>query len=115
MQKKGGNALGLKPTDGPIFLINLSVRWDKVEDDTRVQQANANIIRRYKEEAHRRDMEQEYLYMNYASQYQDVIGSYGESTGRLRSVAKKYDPREVFQKLQPGYFKLEGAPVKSMP
>jgi hypothetical protein len=111
MQKKGGNALGLKPADGPIFLINLSTRWDKTEDDDRVMQANANVVRRMEEEAKRRDMVNDYLYMNYASQYQDVIGSYGDSTERLKSVAKKYDPTAVFQKLQPGYFKLDGPPA----
>jgi FAD/FMN-containing dehydrogenase len=115
MQKKGGNALGLKPSDGPIFLINISMRWDKIEDDTRVLQASANVIRRMQEEAMRRNMVNEYLYMNYASQYQDVIGSYGESTEKLKSVAKKYDPTEVFQKLQPGYFKLDGPPVGTLP
>jgi hypothetical protein len=115
MQKKGGNAPGLSPADGPIFLINLSTRWDKVEDDARVMQANANVVRRMQEEAKRRNMVNDYLYMNYASQYQDVIGSYGESTERLKGIASKYDPREVFQKLQPGYFKLEGAPISSMP
>jgi hypothetical protein len=111
MQKWGGNTLGLKPEDGPIFLINLSTRWDKVEDDERVLRANSNVVRRMQEEAKRRDMVIEYLYMNYASQYQDVIGSYGESAEKLRAVAKKYDPMEVFQKLQPGYFKLDGAPA----
>jgi hypothetical protein len=115
MQKKGGNALGLKPSDGPIFLINISMRWDKIEDDTRVLQASANVIRRMQEEAMRRNLVNEYLYMNYASQYQDVIGSYGGSTERLKSVAKKYDPTEVFQKLQPGYFKLDGPPVGTLP
>jgi hypothetical protein len=115
MQKKNGNALGLTPADGPIFLVNLSTRWDRIEDDTRVLQANANIVRRIREEAVRRDMVNDYLYMNYASQYQDVIGSYGMSTKTLKSVAKKYDPTEVFQKLQPGYFKLNGPPVATIP
>jgi FAD/FMN-containing dehydrogenase len=115
MQKKDGNALGLKPGNGPVFLVNISMRWDKIEDDTRVLQASANVIRRMQEEAQRRDMVNDYLYMNYASQYQDVIGSYGESTERLKKVAKKYDPTEVFQKLQPGYFKLDGPPVRQMP
>ncbi|KAF2821970.1 FAD-binding domain-containing protein [Ophiobolus disseminans] len=114
MQKKGGNALGLTPADGPVFLINLSTRWDKVEDDARVMQANANVIRRFKEEAARRNMVEDYLYMNYASQYQDVVGSYGDPQ-RLKTVARKYDPTEVFQKLQPGYFKLEGAPATTFP
>ncbi|KAF1918568.1 hypothetical protein BDU57DRAFT_547586 [Ampelomyces quisqualis] len=115
MQKKGGNALGLQPAAGPILLINLSVRWANTEDDARVQQANANIIRRYREEAARRDMVNDYLYMNYASQYQDVINSYGKSTGKLKTVANKYDPTQVFQTLQPGYFKLSGAPVATIP
>lgn len=115
MQKKGGNALGLSPADGPIFLINLSTRWDLVADDARVMQANANVIRRFQEEAKRRNMVNDYLYMNYASQYQDVIGSYGGSVGRLKSVAQKYDPTAVYQRLQPGYFKLNGAPVENSP
>lgn len=60
-------------------------------------------------------MVNDYLYMNYASQYQDVIGSYGASAEKLKSVAKKYDPKEGFQKLQPGYFKLDGPPVGLVP
>lgn len=116
MQKKGGNALGLSPQDGPVFLINLSTRWDRVEDDERVLKANANVVKRMLDEAKRRSMVNDYLYMNYASQYQDVIGSYGASNvQRLKSIAARYDPTEVFQRLQPGYFKLEGAPVTTGP
>jgi hypothetical protein len=110
MQKKGGNALGLSPSDGPIFLINLSCRWDNIDDDERVLRANANVIRRMQREAERRGRVNGYLYMNYASQFQDVIASYGESTEKLKSIARKYDPTGVFQRLQPGYFKLNGPP-----
>jgi hypothetical protein len=49
--------------------------------------------------------------MNYASQFQDVIASYGPRKNKLKSIAKKYDPKDVFQTLQPGYFKLDRAPV----
>ncbi|KAF1940451.1 FAD binding domain-containing protein [Clathrospora elynae] len=115
MQKKGGNALGLSPSDGPIFFINLNSRWDNIEDDERVLKANANVVRRMQEEAKRRDMVNDYLYMNYASQFQDVIGSYGKSTEKLRRIARKYDPTEVFQRLQPGYFKLNGPPNTNWP
>jgi FAD/FMN-containing dehydrogenase len=114
MQKKGGNALGLRPTDGPILLINLSTRWDNAEDDARVLQANANVVRRFEQEAARRGMDEKYLYMNYASQYQDVIGSYKDNA-KLKSIAAKYDPKQVFQILQPGYFKLNGPPVTTFP
>lgn len=113
-QKKGGNAFGLTPADGPILLINLSFRWELAEDDERVMRAAANVVRRFEEEAARRDVTEKFLYMNYASQYQDVLGSYRD-TKVLKKVARKYDPREVFQKLQPGYFKLDGAPVRTFP
>ncbi|KAL6711778.1 hypothetical protein ACN47E_002821 [Coniothyrium glycines] len=113
MQKKGGNALGLTPADGPLLMINLASRWERAEDDERVIQANANIVSRMKDEARRRGLANDFLYMNYASQYQDVVASYGKSAERLREIAKKYDPTAVFQKLQPGYFKLNGPPVGS--
>ncbi|OAG24666.1 FAD-binding domain-containing protein [Alternaria alternata] len=115
MQKKGGNALGLSPSDGPILIINLSSRWDNAEDDERVLKANANIVRKMEAEAKRRNLVNDYIYMNYASQFQDVVGSYGESADKLRRIARKYDPTEVFQKLQPGYFKLQGPPNKNWP
>lgn len=54
---------------------------------------------------------EDYIYMNYASQYQDVIGSYGSGNqNRLKAVAKKYDPTGVYQELTPGWFKPDGAP-----
>lgn len=114
MQKQGGNALGLSSSSGPVFILNLNMRWDKIEDDERVLSVNRRIVAKMQDEAKRRNMEVEYLYMNYASEEQDVIGSYGEvERERLRSVAGRYDPRRVFQELMPGYFKLDGAPVKT--
>ena len=77
--------------------------------------ANANIVRKMEAEAKRRNLVNDYIYMNYASQFQDVVGSYGESADKLRRIARKYDPTEVFQKLQPGYFKLQGPPNKNWP
>lgn len=48
-----------------------------------------------------------YLYQNYAAQKQNVLASYGDANlSKLRAIAKKYDSDQVFQKLQPGYFKL---------
>jgi hypothetical protein len=54
----------------------------------------------------------EYVYMNYASMFQDAVAGYGAANkAQLKKIAKKYDPREVYQTLQPGYFKLDRAPV----
>lgn len=45
--------------------------------------------------------------MNYASAGQDVLKGYGaENYDRLKKIAEKYDPDEVFQRLMPGYFKV---------
>ncbi|KAF2850564.1 FAD-binding domain-containing protein [Plenodomus tracheiphilus IPT5] len=115
MQNNGGNTLGLSPSDGPILLVDLSVRWSKVEDDARIMKACANVIKRMLAEAKRTGKEQSYLYMNYASEYQDVIANYGKSASTLRNVARKYDPTKFFQTNQPGYFKLQGPPNVNWP
>lgn len=115
MQKNGGNALGLSPSEGPILMINIAVRWSNVEDDARILKVNADLVRRMSVEAKRTGKEQDFVYMNYASQFQDVIGSYGKSASKLKHAARKYDPKKVFQKLQPGYFKLDGPPNANWP
>ena len=49
----------------------------------------------------------EYKYMNYASKNQDVFAGYGvENRRRLREIQLKYDPKDVFHRLQAGYFKV---------
>ncbi len=49
----------------------------------------------------------EWEYMNYADASQDLLGSYGaDNDRRLKIVARKYDPEEVFQKLCKGGFKI---------
>jgi hypothetical protein len=112
MQKNGGNALGLSPSSGPILINNLNMRWDREEDDELVLSVNRRIVEKVEEAARRTGMGVEYLYMNYASEEQDVLRSYGDSE-KLRNVAGKYDPARVFQRLMPGYFKLDGPPVKN--
>jgi hypothetical protein len=113
MQKNGGNALGLNPNKGPYFVMNMSSRWNNAADDTRILKFFSDVIKRVKAEAKAKGVDNEYIYMNYASQYEDPIGSYGATNvNRLKSISKKYDPQQVFQELQPGHFKLgKGAPV----
>ncbi|KAJ4346218.1 hypothetical protein N0V95_005584 [Ascochyta clinopodiicola] len=109
MQKHGGNALGISPADGPLFIMNLAVMWINSADDQRILKFSNDIITRVKAEAVKRGVDNDYIYMNYASPYQSVISSYGaKNQKRLQSVAKWFDPTRVFQELQPGYFKLDG-------
>ncbi|KFY18267.1 hypothetical protein V492_00033 [Pseudogymnoascus sp. VKM F-4246] len=105
--RNGGNALGIDLTKGPLILLNLAVSWSSEADDTRIYAATRNIVNRSNTAAHAAGLGNAYLYQNYAAAEQDVFGSYGaKNSAKLRAVSKKYDPSGVWQKLQPGYFKI---------
>lgn len=108
---KGGNALGLSANDGSLMLLLVSVKWANSADDSRINKFAGRVKDRALEAAKAKGKANSYLYMNYASPYQNVVAGYGPANqARLKSVAKKYDPTGVFETLQPGYFKLDGAP-----
>ncbi|KAF5545716.1 FAD binding domain-containing protein [Fusarium mexicanum] len=112
MQKNGGNALGIDPEGGPLLILQLSVMWNNKSDDDAIYSWISDIFQVVTKEAKARGVNNDYVYMNYASQYQDVIASYGSGNkAKLKTIAKKYDPQQVFQQLQPGYFKLDRAPI----
>jgi hypothetical protein len=117
MQKNGGNALGLDTENGPYFIINFNAAWNSKEDEPKFHEVIKGIIATLKAEAKRRNLDDDFVYLNYASEYQDPIGSYGaKNKERLRSVSRKYDPTQAFQYLQPGGFKLvKGAPNPNAP
>ncbi|KAH5432499.1 hypothetical protein HBI47_097900 [Parastagonospora nodorum] len=116
MQQNGGNALGLDPSGGPIHIANLALKWDDPADDERMYSFSNTLWTRLRDEAAKRSLQSDFIYMNYASPWQDPIGSYGEKNkNRLKQVAGVYDPTGVFQRLAPGYFKLEGKPFGEFP
>ncbi|KAH8879237.1 FAD binding domain protein [Thozetella sp. PMI_491] len=107
MSKRGGNALGITIGDGPLLLLNIAIMWADATADDAILEASQRVIDNTVSQARAWGLDNEYLYMNYASQFQDVVSSYNATNhARLVSIAKKYDPTGVFQKLQPGYFKL---------
>lgn len=111
MQKNGGNALGLDAAKGPYFVMNMSSRWSNAANDAAILKFFSTIIKQVKAEAQKKGLDNVYIYMNYASQFQDPIASYGAANVRkLKEVSAKYDPQGVFQKLHPGHFKLAGGP-----
>jgi hypothetical protein len=111
MSKNGGNALGLSPEDGPLMHTLLYMVWDDASRDDEFNKAALDFMNAAKEEAKKRGVYNRYIYLNYAGPYQNVIPSYGEANlAKLKAISKKYDPTAVFQKLQPGGYKLEGAP-----
>lgn len=107
----GGNALGLDPKDGPLMLALVSMSWTDSADDDKMNKFNARIKDRCVTAAKAKGKANEYLYMNYASPWQDPVAGYGAANqARLKAISKKYDPTGVFEILQPGYFKLNGPP-----
>jgi hypothetical protein len=65
------------------------------------------IISRFQLAAEERCMLHRFVFQNHAFDEQNVFESYGTTNlRRLRSILQQVDPDGVFQKLQPGYFKL---------
>ncbi|KAL8784304.1 MAG: hypothetical protein Q9213_004062 [Squamulea squamosa] len=109
-RKNGGNALGIAEEDGPLILMNLAVMWSDTADDERIIAAADRVIEQSHEIARKMNLDHRYIYQNYASLKQDVFAGYGgENQRRLIEISSKYDPDQVFQSLEPGYFKLRGA------
>ncbi|KAL3490772.1 hypothetical protein BJX62DRAFT_237885 [Aspergillus germanicus] len=105
--KNGGNALGIKPEDGPLFLFTLTPGHSNPADDARFEALNDEIMGKVIAIAKQRGLYHPFIYQNYAGPGQDVYAGYGaENRARLSEVQKKYDPEGVFWNLQPGYFKV---------
>lgn len=110
MRKNGGNPLGIN--DGPLYLFHIGTWWDDASQDDVYFDFITRVFTRIVAEAKKRGLESEYLYMNYAAEFERAIPSYGEeNVARLKKVQKAVDPTKVFEKLQPGHFKLDGAPI----
>lgn len=101
--RKGGNGIRFDSIGGPVHNIQLSCSWNHAADDERVYKVMVDIMKQVTKESIELGVANDWVYMNYANQFQDVIASYEDlSKAELKAVARKYDPKGVFQKLQPG-------------
>lgn len=92
------------------IVMNLAIMWSEKADDSRIMTAADRVISRSNSVANNMGLGYRYIYQNYASLNQSVFAGYGAANQhRLIQISKKYDPRQVFQELGPGYFKLSGA------
>lgn len=95
--------------------MQLSFMWSSAGDDARIYATSNRIIDRSTAAAKELHLDYKFIYQNYASQQQDVFAGYGQvNHDRLVQISQKYDPSQIFQKLQPGYFKLNG-PIAAQP
>ncbi|KAH8898456.1 FAD-binding domain-containing protein [Thozetella sp. PMI_491] len=105
--EKGGNSLGLDPAEGPLVSVLLLTYWKSKSDDETIVQAMKGVIEKIKKDAAITNTLVPFTYLNYAANFQDPTGSYGEENKRaLQEVSRKYDPEGLFQKACPGGFKL---------
>ncbi|KAI0141879.1 hypothetical protein GGR57DRAFT_519853 [Xylariaceae sp. FL1272] len=105
---RGGNSLGLQPSDGPLVVVLLYTSWDKVDDDAKVYEANHEALRTIEDKAKADGKFSPYVYMNYAFKHQDPIASYGlDVRSNLQAVSARYDPDGLFQNAGVGPWKLE--------
>ncbi|KAI0906497.1 FAD-binding domain-containing protein [Ustulina deusta] len=104
---KGGDMLGLGTNSGSLVNLLLLSYWSNASDDATILGAMRTALQGIDQDAASKGTKVGYVYMNYASEDQDVIGSYGyENTKFLQETSKKYDPEGLFQKGVPGGWKL---------
>ncbi|KAI5791973.1 hypothetical protein EDC01DRAFT_706766 [Geopyxis carbonaria] len=102
---RGGNAMGL--TAEPQQWFTMVVDWTDPADDVTVRAAAKSVTDKWVSLTKGTDLENGFVYLNDASRDQNPVKSYGDaSVKKLKAAAKKYDPLEVFQRLQEDGFLL---------
>lgn len=103
----GTNSLGLNPADKRLVIALMSVSYTDPADDTIVNNAVKSFFSNLHSLVQRKNLDRDYIYLNYAAPFQDPISGYGAVNKRkLQLTSKKYDPRGMFQSQVPGGFKL---------
>ncbi|KAL2071017.1 hypothetical protein VTL71DRAFT_14043 [Oculimacula yallundae] len=103
-----GNLYGLEGANVPLTNILLTGTWENASDDAEINELLKGITHRIEALAKKEGKDCAFKYMNYANAEQDVISSFGQDAKTfMLDVAAKYDPEGIFQKLQPGAWKLD--------
>ncbi|KAI4608051.1 hypothetical protein J4E83_009234 [Alternaria metachromatica] len=104
------NSLGFGPGETPekdlVFLQIIFTFEDAAATDG-FEEALKDLVKLVEGLTKEEGVFHRYKYLNFAASFQDPLGSYGGvELGRIREVARKYDPTGVFQTQVPGGFKL---------
>ncbi|KAF2278012.1 oxidoreductase FAD-binding protein [Westerdykella ornata] len=103
----GGNVLGLDRFRDDLINLLFTISWQLPLDNARVEARLKALETDINNLARSKGILNEFIYLNYASAWQDPIRAYGDANvGFLRGVSRKYDPNGLFQRAVPGGFKL---------
>ncbi|KAH8881096.1 FAD-binding domain-containing protein [Thozetella sp. PMI_491] len=101
----GGNPMGLAVEDQQWWTSLID--WTEEADDDAVRAVSIATTEQWKNLGEERGLYLPYLYQGDASRDQNPLASYGaENVAKLKEIALKYDPAQVFQKLQNDGFLL---------
>jgi hypothetical protein len=107
MQKNGGNPLGLHPSLGALMKILTYITWSDPALDVQIGLRATEFVAEIEGLARAAGLYNGFRYINNAELTQEVYRRYGvENYLRLKLVARKYDPLDVFKRLWKGYFKI---------
>ncbi|KAH5304332.1 hypothetical protein HBI18_225810 [Parastagonospora nodorum] len=105
---KGGNAMNI-PVENQMWWSS-TMDWEDAADDDTVRALSIETTNKWKELGQARGSYLPHLFMNDASRDQNPLASYGQKNlQRLKQIAGKYDPGQLFQKVQNSGFLLSKA------
>ena len=106
-QRAHDNVLGLDRFQDDLINVLFTLMWPLSINNELVYARMKILESELIELAQKKGIYNEWIYLNYASQWQDPIKGYGEDeVAFLRSVSREYDPDLVHQKAVPGGFEL---------
>ncbi|KAI1498346.1 putative FAD-binding oxidoreductase [Biscogniauxia marginata] len=101
-----GNVWGLTDKE-PLMIWQLSTGWDNSADDLRMTSWSKNFIDYHHSINQKLGIANEFLYMGDSGEFQNPFLSFpAKNVQKLRDVRARYDPGQVFTKLNWGGFKL---------
>jgi FAD/FMN-containing dehydrogenase len=104
------NSLGFSPTETPekdLIFLQIIFTFEDAAATEGFEEALKDLVALIEALAKEQGVYHRYKYLNFAASFQDPLASYGaEEIGKLKGVARRYDPAGVFQTQVPGGFKL---------
>jgi len=101
--QNGGNVMGVSAKAQTWW--HPTVQWTNPADDAKNHQALIDLAHSIQVSAQAKGLYDKYIFANVAARDQQVLQGYGQSNvDFMKTVSRKYDPLQTFQKLQNGGF-----------